>query len=219
MMPMAVKPAPQAESMRSTHRTATTTVAAVSQATRSSSTRFSTRAGSSTSSLSRAAFGTPASTSSAARTRETRDSAASAQAETPATRTSATTARISQNSRALIRRAFRRECPAFVYDCSSSAGPGLPSSQQLLLPPEHLRLLVRLGVVVAEQVQDPVRGEQPQLVGGGVTGVLGLLHRHLRAQHDVPEQAGDRLVVLPGPGRPQPVHWEGPAVGRTRPGH
>ena len=44
-------------------------------------------------------------------------------------------------------------------------------------------------MVVAEQVQDAVDGEQVDLVGGRVSGGGRLLCRHLRAQRDVAEVA------------------------------
>jgi hypothetical protein len=49
-------------------------------------------------------------------------------------------------------------------------------------------VLFGLGVVITEQVQDPVHAEQLELVLGGVAGLRGLLRRDLRAQDHVPEQ-------------------------------
>ena len=79
------------------------------------------------------------------------------------------------------------------------AAPGcIFQAQQLGLQPEHLALLVGLGVVVAEQVQDAVGAQQVQLGLGGVPGLDRLLGGDLRAQHDVAEQrrSGLLLVVL-----------------------
>jgi hypothetical protein len=78
-------------------------------------------------------------------------------------------------------------------------------------------------VVVAEQVQHAVHGEQLELGLGGVAVLLGLDRRHLGAEHHVAQQ--DRLglvaVAAPGPVRPghrvraQLVHREREDVGRA----
>src|SRR6185437_1881769 len=73
---------------------------------------------------------------------------------------------------------------------SALAAPGEERQQQLSLQVEHLPLLLRLGVVVAQQVQDAVGGQKQQLLLGRVTGVAGLPLGHARAEHDVTEQAG-----------------------------
>ena len=107
-----------------------------------------------------------------------------------------------------------------------AAGP--PRAQQPVLQAEHLGALVGLRVVVAEQVQDAVHGEQFQLVLGAVAGVAGLNRRDLRAQHHVPEQAGIGAGFLRArpagvdPAevrRPQLVHREREDVGRARLAH
>ena len=78
-------------------------------------------------------------------------------------------------------------------------------------------MLLRLGVVVAEQVQDPVHGEQVDLVGGavlrlaGLPGLLGLPLGHRMAQHEVAEHP--LLGVLVDHAGPQLVHREGQHVG------
>jgi hypothetical protein len=86
-------------------------------------------------------------------------------------------------------------------------------------------VLVGLAVVVAEQVQHAVGGEQVQLVGGGVTGLLRLPLGHLRAQHDVAEHRGRGVVVLltaagvrhaPRAAQVELVHGEGHDVGGAR---
>src|SRR5690606_3147504 len=51
--------------------------------------------------------------------------------------------------------------------------------EELALQGEHLLLLLRLGVVEAEQVEDAVRGEEQELLGGRVAGRAGLLRRDL----------------------------------------
>ena len=65
----------------------------------------------------------------------------------------------------------------------------MPRLQQLVLGAEHGGVLFGLGVVIPEQVQDPVHAEQLELVLGGVASLDGLFGRDLRAQHHVPEQA------------------------------
>ena len=86
-----------------------------------------------------------------------------------------------------------------------SAAAGEEGQQELALELEHLALLVRLGVVEAEQVQDAVRREQQQLLVGGVAGLLGLVRRDARAQHDVAEDAprsGSSVVAAAAAARP-----------------
>ena len=51
-----------------------------------------------------------------------------------------------------------------------SAWSGTPLGQQVVLQPEHDPMVVGVGVVVAEQVQDAVHGEQLDL---GVLAVAG----------------------------------------------
>ena len=73
------------------------------------------------------------------------------------------------------------------------------------------RSSVRLGVVVAEQVQDAVRREQQQLLLGGVAGLRGLPRRDGRAEHDVAEHA--LLGLLAVAAGAQLVHREAHHVG------
>ena len=100
------------------------------------------------------------------------------------------------------------------------AAAGEEGQQQLALQLEHLPLLLGLGVVVAEQVQDAVRREQQQLLLGGVAGLGGLPGRDARAEHDVAEHALLGLLALAagaqlvhreahhvgGPGQVHPLH-------------
>ena len=85
------------------------------------------------------------------------------------------------------------------------------ADEEVALEAEHLLLLLGLGVVEAEQVQEAVRREQQQLVHRGVPGGLRLRLGDLRAQHDVAEQPGGRRLVL-GAGA-QLVHREAQHVG------
>ena len=87
--------------------------------------------------------------------------------------------------------------------------------EQLGLQAEHLALLLRLGVVVAEQVQDAVGAQQLQLVLGGVPGGAACRCGDLRAEHDVAEQPRLGLLVVAAR-RTQLVHREGQHVGRAR---
>src|SRR5699024_10135269 len=117
-----------------------------------------------------------------ARTRDIRQSAASA-AE-------------SRNAVATLTRAAKTS-PVMT----SPSGGGTPATreegqQQLALELEHLALLLGFRVVVPEQVQDPVRGEQQELLLRGVAGRGRLLGRHGRAEHDVTEDAVLRLLAL-----------------------
>src|SRR5690625_2191141 len=96
----------------------------------------------------------------------------------------------------------------------SMSALGEEGEEELALEREHLVLLLRLGVVEAEQVEDAVRGEEEQLLGGAVTGGLGLGGGDLRAEHDVAEHALDRR--LPRDAGAQLVHREGQDVGGAR---
>src|SRR5690242_3180305 len=84
---------------------------------------------------------------------------------------------------------------------TAPSGGGTPAGreegqQQLPLELEHLALLLGFRVVVAEQVQDPVRGQQQELLLGRVTGVGSLLGRHRRTEHDVAEHTLLGLLAL-----------------------
>ena len=87
----------------------------------------------------------------------------------------------------------------------------LPRCQQRGLQAEHLLVLVGLGVVVAEQVQDPVHGQQVHLVPRAVAGLGGLPLRDRGAEHQVAEDA--LLGLLVDQAGAQLVHREGQHVG------
>jgi hypothetical protein len=78
-------------------------------------------------------------------------------------------------------------------------------------------VFLRLGVVVAEQVKDPVHGQQLELRLGAVPRRPRLRRRYLRAEHHVTEQAGVRGRLLPAAGlrRAQLVHRERQHIGRA----
>ena len=186
----------------------TSTMLAVSQNTRSSRTVLRYGAGSSRMRPSRSAPPRFSSESSCARAREKDDTAASTLASTPAARASRTdettsgTITTCSSARRSVIRAIRLWIPA-----------PLPLQQQPALHAEHLAVLVGRGVVVAEQVQDPVHGEQIDLVGRAVAGRRRLLRRDLGADRDVTEIAGHRVVVGLGGTGGELVHGERQHVG------
>src|SRR5256886_6935618 len=152
--------------------TATSVVALSSQSRRRRSRRLRCRTTSAATACSAPAPRTPSRAISVARAGDTRDSAESVIANSPA----------------------RTVNPAAHRSSMASAGSGrparlrLPPGEQPRLQPEHLLLLLRLGVVISEQVQYPVHGEQVQLVGGGVAGGDGLRGGHPPRQYDVAGQ-------------------------------
>src|SRR3954447_548147 len=187
----------------------TMTIAVISQSIRRNRAVFKNRDGSAVMSSSRREPLRPSATSSSARTFDMEASAASTLEKNPATttRTAAAT---------------RRTVSPGLIDCSFGTGPGedpLPLRQQPRLQPEHLRVLLGLAVVVAEQVQDPVDGQQVDLVGLGVAGLslvaglLGLPFGDLGAQDEVTEDSLLRLLV--DEPRAQLVHRERQYVGRA----
>ena len=97
----------------------------------------------------------------AARMRDIREKAASAAASRKAT----------SGWRAPPRVTSRGHGRGPAASGARAAAGGEEGEQQLALQLEHLLLLLRLRVVVAEQVQDAVRGEQQQLLLGGVAGL------------------------------------------------
>ena len=114
-----------------------------------------------------------------------------------------------------IRPAPSRSRPAAVL--------GPPGAQQPVLQAEHRGMLVRVSVVVSEQVQDAVGAQHLQFVGYRVLRLAGLLGGDLRAQHHVAEQARRRALLVGAVGavaagrrRPQLVHGKGQHVGRAR---
>src|SRR5688572_673097 len=127
---------------------------------------------------SRVAPGRPSVRISSARAREKPARAASAAEKTPASRTS----RVAETS---------CQMSAVIGVGSSSAGflGRAPLLEQLALQAEHHRVLLRLGVVVAEEVQDAVDGEEVDLGLTPVPGLLPLPLRHRGCQHEVTEHA------------------------------
>ena len=116
---------------------------------------------------------------------------------TPAAATSATAAARSPDHR--------------VRSRASSIADQEPSSRACR--PNISRSLVRLVVVVPEQVQDAVGAQEPQLCRGFVPGVARLRLRDRRTEHDVTEQLGSRRP--PRRHRSEVVHREGQHVRRT----
>lgn len=70
--------------------------------------------------------------------------------------------------------------------------------QQLALQPEHLPFLLPCVMVIPQQVQHTMNGEQHHLLHRAVTGRLSLLLRHPRADHDVAEHPLWFVPLVPG---------------------
>src|SRR5690349_15549844 len=119
------------------------TIAEISHRSRSRIAVLRKGAGSASIETSRRAPVCPSACSSSARALENEVSAASAAEKRPASTT-----------RAAARTMITGSAPGSALS---------PRGKQLVLEPEHLGVLLRLGVVVAEQVQDPVHGEQLEL--------------------------------------------------------
>src|SRR5450755_3772186 len=209
---------------------ATRTMAAVSLQTRASSSTARYRAGSASTAWSRVAarFRLPLRlrASSPAPDRDTRMSATSALAHSPAPSVRAAAAMISH---AMVA-SPRPFLPLLVAGPPGWLIPGrAPGREQLVLQAEHRGVLVRLSVVIPEQVQDAVRAEQFELVTQRMLRLAGLVGGDVGTEHDVAEQAGRRrrfparALVDPGTAaggrRSQLIHGEGQHVGRARFAH
>ena len=91
---------------------------------------------------------------------------------------------------------------------------GVELFENAVLQPEHLLLLLRLGVVVAEEVQDTVDREHREFVVEGASCLFGLTLRESGTDHDVAE---DRRTGFRGVGAAawdEFVHREAHDVGR-----
>ena len=79
-------------------------------------------------------------------------------------------------------------------------------------------MFLRFCVVIAEEMEDAVHGEQLKLCLRAVPGRPRLLGRDLRAQHHIAEQArvGGRLLAPAGLRRPELVHRERQHIRRAR---
>ena len=71
-------------------------------------------------------------------------------------------------------------------------------------------------MVVAQQMQDAVHGEQVQLVVQAVPGLAGLLLRHRGAEHDITQQRRTWTGVIRPPSGVELVHRKAHHVGRAR---
>jgi hypothetical protein len=106
------------------------------------------------------------------------------------------------------------------------------SGDQVALQTEHLALLLGLGVIEAQQVQQSVRGEQDQLVDGRVAGRLSLRLGDLGQSTMSPSSPGGvgcscvpgrnssigKLSTSVGPARPSTARAEPPWRPRRRGG-
>src|SRR5690606_22788499 len=166
MTPAAARIASHVVSIQPKKTSAARIVAMSSHASRRNSAVLRYRALSATIIRTRSAPRRPASASPSARDVEKGDRAASAAASTPATSTKAAARMSSCGS------------PP-IGDATFAFSSRLPLGEQSRLQREHLSMLLGLGVVVAEQVQDPVDREQVQLVFEGMSGLAGLARGHL----------------------------------------
>src|SRR5215207_10536731 len=165
--------------------TVRTTAASVSQTIRSRSSSATCRARSARTSSSPAARLTPSRRISSTRAFETRCSAASIAPKIPARgiRQMAITRKVIEP--ALIGcGSSRPRLPDHRRTGDGFARRGLPALEELLLEAEHLLLLVGLHVVVTEEVEDAVGGQQDQLVVHRVAGGAGLPDGDRRAEDD-----------------------------------
>lgn len=99
---------------------------------------------------------------------------------------------------------------------------GHPLLEQPVLQGEHLPLFVGFAVVVAEQMQHTVDGEQRQFVPEAVACRGGLFGGELRAQHDVAQHGRARLRRIGATTRLELIHREAHHVrraGQVHPAH
>src|SRR5699024_10585052 len=127
---------------------------------------------------------------------ENDDNAASALARTPASTASATA--ITTIHRPEVIGSLRWRPLSFGSAWRPAAPNCLPLREQSRLQVEHLPVLFRLRVVVAQQMEDSVHGEQVDLLACAVTVLRRLAGRDLRTQRDVsqiPLVRGSALVA------------------------
>ena len=84
-----------------------------------------------------------------------------------------------------------------------------------LLTPVTVSVLIGLGVVVAEQMQYSVHGQQGQLVAEAVAGGGGLVGGELRTQHDVAQHLWTGLGSIGAAAGFEFVHRKAHHVGGT----
>ena len=210
MIPAVTAPACQVFGISEKITLATRMIAEISIMLRTKRAVFRYRGGSSTILRTRCAPGLPSSTSRLARALENDDRAASAAAVNPA-KIISTKAMPSWSQVGL----GHHEPPGTVRTLHG------PRRDDLVGETEHLRLLLRLCVVVPKQVQQPVHQQILRLLAGGASMLARLPVGHLRAQHDVAEQTtggsspsvGGRsssigkLSTSVGPGSPRYFSW------------
>src|SRR5690349_13387878 len=153
----------------------TATLAPTSAVTRTRVATLSTGAGSPATLTKAGAPRRPWVSRSAARERPIRESAASEAAATPAIK---------------VRRTATKAKLNMVLPASTQAGSGLAPGgqecqQQLALQGEHLLLVLGLGMIETQQVQDAVGGQEQQFLLEAVPGGPGLDLRHLGTEHDI----------------------------------
>src|SRR6187455_2374599 len=179
--------------------TVSSTVAAVSATSRSRRSRLTCRGRSARTAASARAPARPSRTRDSTRARDTEFSAASAAADSPASGTSSAAMTIravgftgSSDRRSGVVEPDGAEQSRVVATLGLPRGGlvpgGLPLREQRVLQAEHLAFLLGLAVVVPEQVQHAVHGEQRQLVPEAVACLAGLGGGERRTEHDVAEQ-------------------------------
>src|SRR3954454_9422056 len=226
MMPAAASTPAQTGWISRARATVSRTVAAVSKSSRSSRSRLTWRGRSATTAASARAPPRPSRTSVSTRARDTELSAASAAANTPASG-------ISRTARTIRATGFIYRVGSGLFEPDGAeqagvvaalglagggrAGGRLPLREQAVLQAEHLTLLLGLAVVVAQQMQDAVDGEQVQLVGEAVARLARLRRGERRAEDDVAEQCRADLRGVRAPRLvDQLVHRERHDVGGPR---
>src|SRR5260221_2252270 len=212
MTPPVIINARQAGPAQCSSTAATSNVAPISAMTLASSSTATYFGPSASTACSGAGVWLPDLASSFAPARETRSSAVSALAHNPANSASAAAARISQPIACLSWRAGSPGRPgnpggpggpgrrgdsgrAPVFGRTAVCGPGgsaavpaalgPPGRQQPVLQAEHGSMLLGVGMVIPEQVQDAVGGEQVDFVRNGMLSPPGGRGGHLRADHHI----------------------------------
>src|SRR5712664_701371 len=206
MTPPVIRNARQAGPAQCSSTAATSNVAPISAMTLASSSTAMYFGTSASTACSGAGVWLPDVASSFAPARETLSSAVSALAHNPANSASAAAARISQPIACLSWRAgspgrpgHSGRAPVFGRTAVSGSGGsaavpaalGPPGRQQPVLQAEHGSMLLGVGMVIPEQVQDAVGGEQVDFVRNGMLGPPGSRGGNLRADHYIPQQAGN----------------------------
>src|SRR5215813_704844 len=183
MTPPVMRNARHAGPAQCSSTAATSKVAPISVTTLASSSTAMYFGTSASTAWSGAAAWLPDVASSFAPARETRISAVSALAHSPANSASAAAARISQP---IARLSLRSRRSGLRWHVRPAVGS--PGSQQPVLQAEHGSMLSGVGMVIPEQVQDAMGGEQVDLIRDAMASPPGLPRSNLRANHHISKQ-------------------------------